>query len=170
MGTGAAAPDLPLAGAPGRTISLARSEGRVSLVAFGYTSCPDICPTTLTGWKRVKKKLGHNADRVRFVFVSIDYRNDTPAMAAAFARRFDPSFLGVALDSLQMPRVLPPFKAQAAYESTPDGRLVGVSHTEYTYLVDDRGRILLAYEFASDPALIARGVKQLLDAGRVQTR
>jgi protein SCO1/2 len=162
MGASAIAPDVPLTGADGRTISLARSAGRISLVAFGYTTCPDVCPTTLTSWQRIRKQLGKDADQVRFVFVSIDYRNDSPAMAGAFARGFDPSFVGVAVDSLQIHRVLPPFKAQAAYETSPAGRLMGVSHSEYTYLVDAHGRIRLAYELASDPKTLVRDIELLL--------
>jgi protein SCO1/2 len=168
MGASAIAPDLPLRGAGGTTLSLARSGGRLSLVTFGYCSCPDVCPTTLADWHRVRRRLGPDAERVRFVFVSVDYRSDTPEMAAAFARRFDPAFEGVALDSLEIRRVLPPFKAQAAYETSPGGQLIGVSHTDYTYLVDDRGRIRLGYEFSSDPGLVARDLRSLLAARRAR--
>jgi protein SCO1/2 len=117
----ASAPDILLHAAGGRTLSLARPNGLLSVVTFGYTACPDVCPTTLADWRRVRARLGRDADRVRFVFVSIDYRHDTPEIATAFANNVDPGFIGVAVDSQRISAVLAPFKAEAAYETSPDG-------------------------------------------------
>ncbi len=160
------APDVAIRGPHGTSVDFAHPDGRVSVVTFGYTSCPDVCPTTLADWKRLRKRLGAGADHVRFVFVSVDYRNDTPEVADAFAKNFDPSFTGALLDSALYGEVLQPFKAAASYESTPDSSMTAVSHTDYTYLVDERGRIATAYQFATKPDAIARDVRVLLAAGR----
>lgn len=158
------APALSLAGANGSSVPLADPGGRVSVVTFGYTSCPDVCPTTLADWRRLRKHLGADADRVRFLFVSVDYRSDTPEVADAFAKRFDPSFTGALLDSARADAVLGPFKAAAAYDSTTGG----VSHTDYVYLVDGHGRVAIAYPFKTKPDAIARDLKVMLAAARAR--
>lgn len=155
------APDLPLAGAGGDSLSLARPGGRLSLVTFGYTACPDVCPSTLADWRKLRRGLGADTSRVRFVFVSVDWKNDTPEVAAAFARRFDPAFLGVTADSAELRMLLPAFRAEAAYD-TAAGGTANVSHTDYTYLVDDSSRIALAYDFAAPPSKIADDVRRML--------
>src|SRR5262245_9774609 len=74
---------------------IAAQRGRVVLVFFGFTACPDICPTTLARWTEVRAALGADTSRVRFVFASIDPEHDTPALADAFAKQFHPSFIGL---------------------------------------------------------------------------
>lgn len=159
------APDLALPGAGGTQLSLARSDGRVSLVTFGYTSCPDVCPTTLADWRKLRAKLGDRAARVRFVFVSVDWRNDSPEVAAGFARRFDPSFAGVVADSAALRKLLPAFRAAARYDTLP-GRVLGVTHTDYSYLVDPAGRIRLAYQFPPGVPQLEHDLRVLLREAR----
>jgi len=155
------APDLSLAGAGGSRLSLAHPDRPVTLVTFGYTNCPDVCPATLSGWRRIKTRLGGEAARVRFLFVSVDWRNDRPEAAAGFARRFDPGFEGAVADSAQLTRLLPAFRAAARYDTLP-GSTQSVTHTDYSYLVDAAGRIRLSYEFASEPAKLEHDIRALL--------
>jgi protein SCO1/2 len=152
------APDEPLAAASGSTLSLARADGRATLVTFGYTACPDVCPTTLSDWRRVRARLRSDAARVRFVFVSIDWRHDTPAGADAFARRFDGAFIGLAADSQQVAALMPAFRGEAGYG--PAASEPG--HTAYSYVIDRAGRITTLLPFAADPAVVARELREAL--------
>jgi protein SCO1/2 len=154
------APDAILRGADA-TISFARTGGRVTIATFGYTSCPDVCPATLSDWRRLRRALGADTSRVRFVFVSADWRRDTPATARSFARHFDPSFLGVAPDSTTLFGLMRAFKVAAQYHAHAEGGW-DFAHTDYTYVVDAAGRIRLSYEFAADTRKIARDVRRLL--------
>lgn len=88
-------PTVRLVHADGTPFDLAAERGKVVLLFFGYTRCPDVCPATLTRWKKVRSALGADSARVRFVFVSVDPERDTPEEAAAYARRFDPAIVGL---------------------------------------------------------------------------
>lgn len=88
-------PTIRLVDAEGQPFDLGAERERVVLLFLGYTQCPDFCPATLARWKRVRQALGADTARVRFVFVSVDPERDTPEAAAAYARRFDPSFVGL---------------------------------------------------------------------------
>ena len=114
-----------------------------------------------SSWRAVKSRLHADASRVRFAFVSVDYRNDTPQTAGGFARRFDPDFVGVVADSSQLARLLPAFRAAARYDTVAGG-VPEVTHTDYSYLVDGAGRIRLSYEFGSAPARIEHDVRLML--------
>ncbi len=143
-------------------VSLANTDGKLTLLTFGFTECPDICPTTLSDWRRVRRQLGADTSRVRFVFVSVDHRKDTPAMAAAFARNFDSTFIGVAPDSTKLKTLLPFFEAEAVYSPAASGHGTEVGHTTHTYLIDAKGRISLVYTFATEPAPIVNDIRRML--------
>jgi len=155
-------PDVPLQGPGGETMSFARPGGKLTLATIGYVSCPDLCPTTLSDWHRIRVHLGADSSRVRFVFVSGDWRADTPAGSADFARRFDPSFIGVLSDSSSLPALLAAFQADAGYDRLPGGRGYRFGHTALSYLLDEAGRIVLWYPFSSDPGFVARDIRRLL--------
>lgn len=163
MDPAVAAPHLPLA-ADGE--SLARPGGRPTLLTFGYTSCPDVCPATLSRWRDVRKRLGGLGDSVRFVFVSVDWRHDTPEVAAEFARRFEPRFIGVAPDSATLAAFMVPFKAQAAYSRSPGGMTETVQHTDYLYAIDGAGVIRFSYPFEAGAGAIAADLRRLVRRGR----
>lgn len=156
------APDVVLTAEAGRTFTFAESDGRAKLVTFGYTTCPDVCPTTLADWTRVKRTLAADAAKVRFVFVSADWRHDTPDGAAAFARGFDPAFEGATADSAGLRRLLPAFKAEAGYGKPSSGAAGGFAHTDYVYLVDGRGRVRTACTFQTSPGVLAKELRRLL--------
>jgi len=160
-------PGTLLPGDPGE-LSLANTEGKLTLLTFGFTECPDICPTTLSDWRRVRQQLGADTSRVRFVFVSVDHRKDTPASAAAFARNFDPTFIGVAPDSVKLKTLLPFFQAEAVYSPAASGHGSEVGHTTHSFLIDARGRISLVYTFATEPEPIARDIKKMLAKGEAR--
>lgn len=154
------APDVMLAGTD--TISFARPNGKLTLLTFGYTSCPDVCPATLAHWREARRALGADTAHVRFVFVSGDWRNDTPVSTAAFARLFDPAFVGVTGDSATIRRILPAFQAEVGYGGPPGSKTAGFSHSDFDYLVDEKGRIAFWYPFTVRPEALARDLKRML--------
>jgi len=156
------APDLALFGADSGLVTFADTGGRLTLTAFGYTSCPDVCPTTLSAWREVRLALGADTAHVRFVFVSGDWRHDSPAHTAEFARLFHPSFVGVTADSVTIRRLLPTFQAQVGYGAGANGGPVGFAHTDYNYVVDEKGRIALWYPFKSPARDIAADLRRLV--------
>ena len=142
------APPLELPRASGAPYVLAQDTGRVVLLYFGYTSCPDFCPMMLRDWKRVKADLGPQADRTRFVFVAVDPQRDTPAVADAFARRFDSTFVGLATDSAQLAALtrawhITVVREPASVPSRPDR--YSVAHPAQAFLVNRAGRVQVMY-------------------------
>ena len=129
----------------GALLRTAPEPGRPIVLFFGYTHCPDVCPTTLADWKRARQKLGKAGERVRFVFVSVDPERDTPAVALKYARQFDPSFVGVSGDSAITARMMKEFGVAAARESYTDASHYFVSHSGSAFLVDDTGRLVAMY-------------------------
>lgn len=141
-----AAPPLALAGAMGRTetrLSLADWKGQVVLVYFGYTHCPDVCPTTLSDWARAKRALGADTAGVRYAFVSVDPQRDTPEIAAAYATQFDPSFAGFAPSETELAMLLRDWGIAAYPEGDPRNGDYSVAHPAHTFVVDGEGRLRL---------------------------
>ena len=157
------APALRLAGAAGDTFDLAEQRGRAVLLFFGYTRCPDVCPTTLADWSRVRQALGDDAARVRFVFVSVDPARDTPELAQRYAHGFDSTFVGLVADSTLMARLTTDFQV-AAYESPGEHEgHVMVSHGSQVFLFDPEGRLRVLHTAGSTAEDLAADVERVLD-------
>jgi protein SCO1/2 len=155
------APALRLAGADGDAFDLAAQRGSVVLLFFGYTRCPDVCPTTLAEWAQVRKALGDDAARVRFVFVSVDPETDTPAMARDYARRFDPSFVGLVADSATMTRLTPDFHL-AAHAVPGEAGQYSMMHGSHFLIYDGRGRLRVMHTAGSTAEDVTADVRRLL--------
>ena len=142
-----AAPELALRGSDGKELRLERYLGKVVIVGFGFTSCPDVCPTTLAALAGARKKLGADAEGVQVVYVTVDPERDDAERLRAFLGRFDPSFVGATGTVAQLAAV------RESY-----GILVGkapgdsFSHSSFTYLIDREGKIraLMPYGHSSD--------------------
>jgi protein SCO1/2 len=158
----AAAPPLVLVDAAGAPFDLAAEQGKVVLLYFGYTHCPDVCPTVLANWARVRRELGTKAARVRFVFVSVDAERDTPAVAQAYAMQFDSSFVGLAGTEEALGRIKRDWGFAAFPEGDPRTPDYGVVHPAATYVVDRRGRLLLLYSPGVHVEDMASDLRQLL--------
>ena len=90
-----AAPPFELTDVDGRHIQLSDLDGQVVIIFFGYTSCPDVCPVTLTDFLRIREQLGSNAQEVSFVFVTVDPERDTPERMKKYLTNFDPEIIGL---------------------------------------------------------------------------
>lgn len=147
----------------GTAVQLLPAAGQAALVFFGYTNCPDICPTTLADWARVKQAMGDDAKNVRFVFVSIDPSRDTPAVAQRYAAQFDPAFLGLSASAETTARVQTAFGASSATQTSHATAEHLLGHSVESFLVDDRGNILVAYRFGAGWDVMSADLKTLLD-------
>lgn len=159
-----AAQPLELADSTGATFSLDGERGKVVLVFFGYTHCPDICPTTLLDWKKAAAALGQDADKVRFLFVSVDPERDTPGMAQRYAARISPAFTGLSGSREQIDVLLRRWKLAAFRDGVPGdtSSVYTVSHPSQVFVVDPKGRLRLLHRAGLTPAQIASDIRALL--------
>ncbi len=148
--------------ADGSTFRTSPEPGRLIVLFFGYTHCPDVCPTTLADWKRVRAKLGDEAKAVRFVFVTVDPDRDTPAVAERYARMYDASFEGVSGDAITTSRMMDAFGVAAAREPGTNATGYLVSHSSQVFLVDSHGRLVALYPFGTGWDALAADLEQLL--------
>jgi len=146
----------------GKVRTLDDFKGSVVLVFFGFTQCPDVCPTTLAATKAVKQQLGEDGKRLQVLFVSVDPERDTQELLAQYVTAFDPSFLGLRGDAEATARVAKDFKV--FYQKVPGGTpdTYTVDHSAGSYVFDPQGRLRLYVRHGQSPEAIAADVKLLL--------
>jgi protein SCO1/2 len=146
----------------GKPRTLADFRGKVVLMFFGYTQCPDVCPTTMAEMSAVMKELGPAADKVQVLFVTLDPERDTPALLAQYVPAFDKRFLGLYGNAEQTAAVAKEFKI--FYSKVP-GSAPGtytLDHTAGTYVFDRQGKLRLFVRNGQDPRAIVHDIRQLL--------
>ena len=134
---------LSLTDPNGTPRSLQDFRGKVVVLFFGYTHCPDVCPTTLAEMAQVMKKLGAEADRVQVLFVTVDPERDTPVVLSRYVPAFDPRFLGLYGDADATRRAAKEFKV---FYEAKKGEAPGeytVDHSAGSYVLDTTGRLRL---------------------------
>ena len=147
----------------GQPRSLADYKGKVVVVFFGFTQCPDVCPTTMNEMAQVKKLLGTDGDKLQVVFISIDPERDTPEVLKAYMGSFDPGFLGLYAASPEALAALA--KDYKIYFKKVDGKTptsYSMDHSAQSYIYDPQGRLRLYSRYGSDPKLVAEDIKLLL--------
>ena len=127
----------------GKHRTLADFKGKVVVVFFGYTQCPDVCPTTLSELAGIKKALGSEAERLQVIFITLDPQRDTPELMAGFVPAFDSSFLGLWGEQAVIDKVAKDFKVFAQKVPSKDSKSYTIDHTAGSYVFDDQGRIRL---------------------------
>src|SRR5688572_2410723 len=159
-----AAPPLDLTDQHGQPFSLTTAEEKVRLLYFGYTTCPDFCPTTLTDFLTVKEELGDEANEVEFILVTVDPERDTQARLQEYLDFFDPEFVGLRGDQSQTDAALRGYGVFAQKSEQP-GSATGylVDHSTLIYVLDEKGNLRLTYAYGTDPADITVDVRHLLD-------
>lgn len=135
--------ELALTSHDGKPRTLADFRGKAVVLSFGFTHCPDICPTTLADLAAVTKQLGADAARVQVLFVTVDPERDTPDVLAKYVPAFDPGFLGLAGDAAATQRTAKEFRI--FYEKRPAGApgAYTVDHSAQAYVLDAQGRMRL---------------------------
>lgn len=159
----AAAPPLDLTDQNGEPFTLAQAEGKVSLIYFGYTTCPDLCPTTLNDFAIVKENLGDEAAEVDFIMVTFDPERDTQTRMQEYLNFFDPGFIGLRGDDAQTAQFLKDYGVtikRVEYPNSSTGYLI--DHTALIYVIDKEGRLRLTYPYGTDPAMIVEDVRHLI--------
>jgi protein SCO1/2 len=155
--------DFALTDPAGQPRTLADYRGKAVAVFFGYTQCPDVCPTTLAALAEATRSLGADADKVQVVFITVDPDRDTAALLAQYVPAFDPRFVGLRGDAAATERVAREFKViyQKVPGTTPDRYTM--DHSAGIFLFDRAGR-LRVYESSADPAVLAHDLRTLLAA------
>ncbi len=157
------AKDFALVDFDGKPRTLADFKGKVVVVFFGYTHCPDVCPTTMSELAQVKQALGAEGDRLQVLFVSVDPERDTPAVLKAYMQPFDPSFLALyAPTPEKLAALAKDFKV--FYQKVPrkDSADYSVDHTAASYVYDPQGRLRLFVRYGTPLQDWTDDIKQLL--------
>ena len=153
---------LELPDATGRVRSLAEFKGKVVVVFFGYTQCPDVCPTTMAELAEVKRSLGADGARVAGIFVSVDPERDTPAVLKEYVANFSPDFVGLRGSPEQTRDAAKEFKVFYAKVPGKTEPTYTIDHTAGSYVFDAQGRIRLFSRYGSGAKALADDLKILL--------
>lgn len=154
--------DFTLQTADGASFRLNDQKGKIVLLFFGYTSCPDVCPTTLAEFKQVHEMLGDAAEKVLFVMITADPERDTPDKVAAYAARFNPEFVGL---SGSMAELQPIWKELGVFVEKQDaGSAAGylVSHTASVYVLDQNGNLIMTFPYGTSASDMTDDIIQIL--------
>jgi protein SCO1 len=146
----------------GKPRTLADFHGKVTVVFFGYTQCPDACPTTMAELSGVLKTLGPDASRVQVVFITVDPSRDTAALLKNYVANFRPDFLALRGDAAQTQKVVKDFKVVVEKVPGKTADSYTIDHTAGTYIFDPQGRIRLFASQSLDPALLTADIQALL--------
>ena len=156
---------LSLPDADGRTRTLADFSGKIVVVFFGFTQCPDVCPSTLAALAQAKKNLGADGDKVQGVFITIDPARDTPEVLKGYVTSFDPGFVALRGTPEQTAATAKDFKV---YYAKVPGKTEGsysMDHTAGSYVFDGKGRVRLFTRHGSGVDALTSDLKQLIKAG-----
>jgi protein SCO1/2 len=132
---------LELADPTGRVRRLEDFRGKAVVVFFGFTHCPDVCPTTLADISTALKSLGPDAERVQVLFITVDPERDKPEDLAKYVGAFDPRFIALRGDAAATQRVAKDFKIY--YEKRKQGDTYSIDHSSQSYVIDPQGRLRL---------------------------
>jgi len=155
------APVFTLTSHEGETVSSGTTGDGLLAVFFGYTSCPDVCPLTLSHLARALGDLGEDAERIRVFFITVDPDRDTPERMDVYLESFHPSFLGLTGTEEEIRDVANSFGA--FFARSGEGEEYTVDHTARTYIVNPLGQIPLTFPVTATPEEMARDLKLLLE-------
>jgi protein SCO1/2 len=154
-------PDFHLTDFNGRPRTLADFHGKVVVLFFGYTHCPEVCPTTLADLAQAMRELGPAAQRVQVLFITLDPERDTPQLLAKFVPAFDPSFLGLYGDAQSTAQAAQSFGASYQKHAEKDGGYT-LDHSDGTYLIGMGGRPLWMSRYGQRTDFLVQDIRRLL--------
>ena len=156
------AAEIALPDQNGDMFRLSEQQGKVTLIFFGYTNCPDVCPVTLSEYKQIYQALGEDAEQVNFVFITVDPERDTPARLRSYLPNFGAPVIGLVGDQASL---APIKKAYGVYaEKVESDSALGylVDHTARVYAIDRQGNWRLTYPFGIEVDKIIADVRHLI--------
>jgi protein SCO1/2 len=145
----------------GKTVTDKDLKGKPTLIFFGYTHCPDVCPTSLFEISEVMRALGKDASRVNAVFMSVDPERDTPAIMKDYLSSFDPHLEGLSGDPAEVEKVIKSYRVYAKKIPGKDGDYT-MDHTALIYLMDREGRFVSPFNLKRTPEEAAADLKRYL--------
>lgn len=146
----------------GKPRTMADFEGKAVALFFGYTHCPDVCPTTMADLKQTMKLLGPRADEVQVLFVTLDPARDSQEVLAQFVPSFDKSFIGLRADEATTTATAATFKIYAKKVESQGKSGYTLDHSAGMYIFDKKGKIRLYADYGEKPADLANDIKQIL--------
>ncbi len=149
----------------GQARTLADFKGKLTVVFFGYTQCPDVCPTTMAELAQVKKALGKDGERVQGVFITVDPERDTPELLKAYMSGFDPSFIALRGTPEQTAATAKDFKVFYAKVAGKSDGSYTMDHTAGSYIFDASGKLRLFTRYGAGAEALTADLKTLLAAG-----
>ena len=153
---------LKLTDHTGAVRTLADYKGKVVTIFFGYTQCPDVCPTNLANMAEVMRQLGPDSDKVQVLFVTIDPERDTQELLAQYVPAFDPRFVGLFGDAETTATVAKDFKVFYQKQGDVSGKAYTVDHSTGTYVFDPQGRLRLYVKHGEKPEVVTADLRKLL--------
>ena len=157
-----AAPEIALHGSDGKDLKLSQYRGKVVALGFGFSHCPEICPTTLDRLAKARKRLGPAGSDLQVVYVTVDPERDSPERLRTYLAAFDPGFIGATGSSAQVDKVQKEYGIVAAKKLGKDPRTYGVDHSSFVYLVDRGGHLRVMVPYGKSADDIAHDVALLL--------
>ncbi|MDA9499993.1 SCO family protein [Bradyrhizobium sp. CCBAU 11357] len=145
----------------GKAVTDKSLKGKPTLIFFGYTHCPDVCPTSLFEISEVLRALGKDADKVNAIFISVDPERDTPATMKDYLSSFDPHLQGLSGDPAETAKVITSYRVYAKKVPTKDGDYT-MDHTALIYLMDRDGRFVSPFNLKRTPEEAAVDLKRYL--------
>ncbi|MBR0823554.1 SCO family protein [Bradyrhizobium liaoningense] len=145
----------------GKAVTDKNLKGKPTLIFFGYTHCPDVCPTSLFEISEVLRAMGKDADKVNAIFISVDPERDTPATMKDYLSSFDPHLEGLSGDPAETAKVITSYRVYAKKVPTKDGDYT-MDHTALIYLMDRDGRFVSPFNLKRTPEEAAADLKRYL--------
>ena len=153
--------DFRLTDHNGKVRTLADFRGKAVVMFFGYTQCPDVCPTTMLEMKAVLQQLGADAQRVQVLFVTVDPERDTPAVMKDYLSSFDPHLRGATGDPKAIDAVVKAYRVYAKKVPTDNGDY-SMDHTALVYLMDKQGRFVAPFKLNRKPEDAAADLRKYM--------
>ncbi len=135
-------------------------NGKVVVLFFGFTQCPDVCPTTLSELKTTMNELGEQAKDVQVLFVSVDPERDTQQILSEYVPAFYPTFLGLTGNAAQLEQITKQF--HIIYQKQPQGSSYSIDHTAGSYILDKKGNARVMVNYGAGSAVFKHDIQQLL--------
>jgi protein SCO1/2 len=151
-----------LTDAGGTRRTLADYKGKIAVVFFGFTQCPDVCPTTMAELAQIKRALGPDGDRLQGVFVTVDPERDTAELLKAYVANFDPGFVGLRGDAAQTSAAAKEFKVYFAKVPGKSEGSYTIDHTAGSYVFDPQGRVRLFVRHGTGAQALTADLQKLL--------